>query len=66
MVDPATSWFEIVELPTVTKSTVLTKSKSKKITFDNYTKELETTFDKSSAQISNLVYKTWFRRYHHC
>jgi hypothetical protein len=23
-------------------------------------------FDKSSAQISNLVYKTWFHRYPHC
>jgi hypothetical protein len=66
MIDPATSWFEIVELPTVTKSAVPTKSKDKKVTFDNYTKVSKTTFDKSSAQISNLVYKTRFSKYPHC
>ncbi len=44
-----------MELPTVTKSMVPTKGKGKKITFDKYTKVLETMFDKSSAQISNLV-----------
>jgi hypothetical protein len=66
MIDPATSWFEIVELSTVTKLTVPTKGKGKKVTFDDYTKESETTFDKLPAQISNLVYKTWFSRYPHC
>ena len=55
MIDPATSWFKIVDLPTVTKLTVPTKGKGKKVTFDDYTKESETTVDKSSAQISNLV-----------
>jgi hypothetical protein len=30
------------------------------------TKDADTTFDKSSAQISNLVFKTWFGRYPHC
>ncbi len=58
MINPATSWFEIVELPTVTKSTVSTKGKGKKVTFASYTKLEEMTFDKSPAQISNLVYKT--------
>jgi hypothetical protein len=66
MIDPATSWFEIVELPTVTKSTVPTKGKGKKETFDNYIKESEMTFDKSSVQISNLVCKTYFSRYPRC
>ncbi len=66
MIDPATSLFKIVELPTVTKLTVPTKSKGKKVTFANYTKISETTFDKSSAQISDLVYKTWFSRYPCC
>jgi len=32
----------------------------------HHTKEADTTFDKSSAQISNLVYKTWFCRYPCC
>ncbi len=34
---------------------VPTKGKGKKVTFDGYTKESERTYDKSSAQISNLV-----------
>ncbi len=63
MIYPATSWFEIVELPTVTKLTVPSKGMGKKVTFDEYTKGSETTFDKSSAQIINLVYKIWFSRY---
>ncbi len=67
IIDPATSWFKIVELPTVTKlMTVLTKGKCKKVTFAENTKVAETSFDKSSAQISNLVYKTWFSRYPCC
>ncbi len=61
--DPATSWFEIVEiveLPSVDKTTFPTMDKGKKVTCDNnYTKDAVKTFDKSSAQISNLVYKTW-------
>ncbi len=66
MIDPATSWWEIVKLPTITKLTVPTTGKGKKVTFNDYTKESETKFDKSSAQISNLVYKTWFSRYLRC
>ena len=66
MIDPAISWFKIMELPTVTKLTVPTMGKGKKVTCNNCTKESEATFDKSSAQISNLVYKTWFSRYLRC
>jgi hypothetical protein len=55
MIDPATSWFKIVELPTV-RVTVPKADKGKKATCTNYTKEAEI-FDKTSAQISNLVYK---------
>ncbi len=63
MIDPATSWFEIVELPTVAKLTAPNMGKDKKVTCNNYTNEAVTTFIKLSAQISNLVYKTWFSRY---
>ncbi len=67
MTNPATSWFEIVELPIVPqKTTVPPASKGKKVTFNKYIKVAEPYFDKSSAQISNLVYKTWFSRYPHC
>jgi hypothetical protein len=64
MINPTTSWFKIVELPTVAqKTTVSPAGKGKKATFDKNTKVAEPYFDKSSAQISNLVYKTWFSRY---
>ncbi len=67
MIDPITSWFEIVELPTVTQETTVPPTgKGKKVTFAENTKEADTTFDKSSVQISNLVYKTWFSRYPLC
>ncbi len=36
--------------------TVPPVGKGKKVTYDKKTKVLETYFDKSSAQISNLVY----------
>jgi hypothetical protein len=57
MIDPATSWLEIVELPNLKRET-----SGSKVTNKN-TKEADMTFDKSSAQISNLVYNTWFSRY---
>jgi hypothetical protein len=66
-INPATSWFEIVELSTVAQETTVPPvGKSKKVTFDKNTKVAEPYFDMSSAQISNLVYKTWFSRYPHC
>jgi hypothetical protein len=58
MIDPTTSWFKIVGLPTVAQeTTVPPMGKGKKVTFDKNTKVAEPYFDKSSAQISNLVYK---------
>ncbi len=64
MIDSATSWFEIVELPTV-RVMVPKGGEGKKATCLDYTKDAEI-FDKTSAQISNLVYKCWFSRYPHC
>jgi hypothetical protein len=53
MIDPTTSWFKMVELPTVKpETTVSTAGKGKKVTCTKNTKEAGTTFDKSSAQIS--------------
>ncbi len=67
MIDPATSWFKIVELTTVAQErTVPPVGKGKKVTFAKNTKVAEPYFDKSLAQISNLVYKTWFSRYPPC
>ncbi len=67
MINPATSWFKIVELPTVAQEmTVPPAGKGKKVTFAKNTTVAEPYFDKSSAQISNLVYKTWFSRHPRC
>ncbi len=57
MINPATSWFKIVELPTVTKLTVPNMGKGKKATCTNYTKVAKT-FCKTSA--------CWFSIYLHC
>ncbi len=67
MINPATSWFKIVELPTVAQETTVPPAgKCKKVTFAKNTKVAKPYFDKSSAQISNQVYKTWFSRYPRC
>ncbi len=55
-----------MELPTIAQvTTVPPAGKGKKVTFAKNTKVAEPYFDKSSAQISNLMYKTWFNRYPH-
>ncbi len=67
MINPTKSWFEIVEPSTVAQETTVPPSgKGKKVTLDKYTKVAELYLDKSSTQIGNLVYKTWFSRYPRC
>ena len=68
MIDPASSWFEIIELPVAeldgTPATAKkSKTKSKKIDLNKRNKEY---FDKTSAQVSRLVYKSWLSRYPRC
>jgi hypothetical protein len=58
MIDPASSWFEVVELPTIMR--LMTKKVNGK---ERTTKE--EIFDKSSDQISQLVDK-WLCRYPQC
>ena len=65
MIDPASSWFEIVELLVTTAVVIPMDTNGQRGTkTHNNTKLLY--FDKSSAKISNLVNKTWFSRYPHC
>jgi hypothetical protein len=67
MIDPTTSWLEILELPAVAQETTVPPAgKGKKAKFNINTKVAEPYFNKSSAQISTLVYKTWFGRYPRC
>ena len=59
MIDPASSWFEVVELPTIMQ--LMTKKVNGK---ERTIKE--EIFDKSSDQISRLVNKIWLCRYLQC
>ena len=73
MIDPATSWFEIVELP-VSKLEELDipsvdqrgKKKGKKNTHVSDEKPKEAYFDKSSETVGSLVNRCWFCRYPKC
>jgi hypothetical protein len=64
MIDPATSWFEIAELP-ISQSSKLdiptgTKGHKGK---DKHIQQTQPYFDKTSATVGNLVNRTWFSRY---
>ena len=59
MINPASSWFEIAELPVVDQSTTGRSAYDK-------TEEKDAYFDKSSTMISTFVNKTWFSRYLCC
>jgi hypothetical protein len=59
MIDPASSWLEVVELPTITRET------TKKVNGKERTIE-EEIFNKSSDRISRLVNKIWLCRYPGC
>ena len=65
MIDPASSWFEIVELPVITEAIIPLDTKGRKGKKIHEEPKLAY-FDKSSAIISNLVNKTWFSRYSRC
>jgi len=62
MIDPASSWFEIVELPVVDPS----PTSSSKTRAESHSKTKDAYFDKSSSMISTLVNRTWFSRYPRC
>ena len=73
MIDPASSWFEIAELPVVdiTRAGTDRKTKVNVGRADRNVPEAisdtkEAYFDKSSFMISNLVNKCWFSRYPRC
>ena len=65
MIDPASIWFEIVELPVITDAVIPLDTKGQKGTKTDYNTKLPY-FDKSSAMISNFVIKTWFSNYPRC
>jgi hypothetical protein len=58
MINLATSWFEVVELPFCQLKTVTVDGKESSI--------VEEIFDKISERISWLANKTWLSRYPRC
>ena len=64
-IDPASSWFEMVELLVTTEAVIPMDTKGQKGTKTHKNIKLPY-FDKSSAMISKLVNKTWFSRYPRC
>ena len=58
MIDPASSWFKIVELPVVE----LAPTSHSKTKAETHNKTKDAYFDKSSSMISTLVNRTWFSR----
>ena len=59
MIDPASSWFEISELPVVKQLHQQTVNGKELLIADKI-------FDKTSERIAKLVNKTWFCRYPRC
>ncbi len=59
MIDPASSWFEIAELPVVEQLRRQTVS-SKELSI------ADVIFDKTSERIAKLVNKAWLCRYPRC
>jgi hypothetical protein len=59
MIDPASSWFEIVELPLVKRLWTMNINGKEQL-------QSEDIFDKSSDRTAKLVNKTWLSRYPRC
>ncbi len=59
MIDPASSWFEIVELPVVDRQRTMNVNGRELLKNDEI-------LDKSSERIARLVNKTWLCRYPRC
>jgi hypothetical protein len=59
MIDPATSWFKVVEIPLICQlKTIIVDGKESSI--------IEKIFDKTSEHIAWLVNKMWLSRYPRC
>ena len=70
MIDPASSWFKLAELPVVESNCAGTDRKTKtkvgradRNALEAISDTREAYFDKSSFMISNLVNKCWFSHY---
>ena len=64
MIDPATSWFEIVELPVsqLHELDIPVGTKGQR-SEDIHIQSKQPYFDKTSATVGNIINRTWFSRY---
>eukprot|EP00804_Cyclotella_cryptica_P007855 CCRYP_001438-RA/>CCRYP_001438-RA protein AED:0.10 eAED:0.10 QI:2589/-1/1/1/-1/1/1/166/750 len=64
MIDPATRWFEIVELPVsqLQELDISTGTKGQR-SKDTHVQTKQPYFDKTSATVGNTINRTWFSRY---
>ena len=63
MIDPATSWFEIVELLISQHELSIPKGPKRHKSKDKHIQSKQPYFDKMSAMVGRLVNKTWFCHY---
>ncbi len=63
MIDPATSWFEIVELPISQQELDIPTGTKGQKGKDKHIQSQQPYFDKTSATVGRLVNKTWFSHY---
>ena len=62
-IDPAISWFEIVELPISQHELDIPKSTKGHTGKDKQIQSKQPYFDKTSATVGRLINMTWFSRY---
>ncbi len=65
MIDPATSWFEIVDLPISQQELDIPKGIYGQTGKDKHIQLKQPYFDKTSATVGRLVNKTWLSHYPH-
>ena len=63
IIDPATSWFEIVKLPVTEYNSAIPMGENGQNGTNTHITPKEAYFDKSSAQVGSLVSKIWFSCY---
>ncbi len=63
--DPATSWFEIVELPVSQHRLDIPKGTQGQQGIDTYLHSKQPHFDRTSATVGNIISMTWFSHYTH-
>ncbi len=65
MIDPATSWFEIVELPISQQELDIPKGTKRQLGKDTHIQSKQPYFDQTSATVGTMINRTWFSPYPH-